>query len=61
MKNLLTEKLRVINVGLEMFYMDLKRQKVDVIQVDWRPPAGGDVEIMKLLETLEKVDRNKKL
>ena len=47
------KKLKVINIGIEMFADDLKRQNVDVIHVDWQPPAGGDLDILKLLEKLE--------
>ena len=46
-------ELKVINIGIEMFADDLEKQKVNVIHVDWRPPAGGDLEILKFLEKLE--------
>ncbi|KKM61445.1 hypothetical protein LCGC14_1491000, partial [marine sediment metagenome] len=26
---------------------------VDVIHVNWRPPAGGDLDILKFLEKLD--------
>ena len=51
-EKLLNKELKVINIGIEMFANDLEKQKVDVIHVDWRPPAGGDLEILKLLEKL---------
>ena len=40
----LNEEVRVINVGLESFYNDLKSFNVPVIQTEWRPPAFGDME-----------------
>jgi FdrA protein len=49
---LLSEPLVVINVGLSKFAKSLEEQDVDVIQVDWVPPAGGDKEMMDLLEEL---------
>lgn len=49
-RSLLTEKLKVINVGLEMFADDLRRQRVEVVSVEWQPPAGGDEELLKLLD-----------
>ncbi|MCW4036570.1 MAG: hypothetical protein NWE75_05190 [Candidatus Bathyarchaeota archaeon] len=52
-ENLFNRNLKVINIGVETFADDLKRQGVEVVQVDWRPPAGGDVEILKLLNKLE--------
>ena len=51
-KNILTEKLKVVNIGISTFADDLRSQNVDVVHVDWKPPAGGDVEMLKLLEKL---------
>ena len=42
----------VINLGLKQFAEGLQRQAVEVVQVDWVPPAGGDKEMMELLENL---------
>ena len=44
---------RVINVGLEGFAHDLARAGVTVTHVDWRPPAGGDLELTDALARLE--------
>ncbi len=52
-KKLFSKKLKVINIGIKMFAEDLERQNVEVIHVDWQPPAGGDLDILKLLEKLE--------
>ncbi len=52
-EKLFNKELKVINIGIEMFADDLEKQNVDVIHVDWRPPAGGDLDILKLLEKLE--------
>lgn len=49
---LLTQPPVVINVGLESFASDLESQQVSVIQLDWRPPAGGDAELADLLSRL---------
>jgi hypothetical protein len=51
-KKLLAEPLVVVNVGLSKFAKSLEEQGVDVIQVDWLPPAGGDKEMMDLLDEL---------
>ena len=51
-KTILAEKLKVINIGISTFADDLRSQGVDVVHVDWKPPAGGDVEMLKLLEKL---------
>lgn len=49
---LLRSSLNVINVGLERFGNDLKKQDVAVVQVEWSPPAGGDPELAALLSKL---------
>jgi hypothetical protein len=49
---LLNEPLVVINIGLKGFSDSLEAQGVDVIQVDWVPPAGGDKELMEILDKL---------
>jgi hypothetical protein len=47
------EILRVINIGLESFAEDLREEGVEVLQVDWRPPAGGDPHLTALLTALQ--------
>lgn len=45
----------VICVGVSTFADDLEKQHEwvkKVVRVDWRPPAGGDEEILKLLDRL---------
>jgi len=49
---MLQKPLIVINLGLKKFAESLEEQKVEVIQVDWIPPAGGDKEMMDLLEQI---------
>ena len=49
---ILQEPLVVINVGLKGFADSLEQQAVEVVQVDWFPPAGGDQEMIDLLEEL---------
>jgi FdrA protein len=48
-----TGDLQVINIGLESFAQDLKAQGVAVVQLDWRPPAGGNARLAALLASLE--------
>jgi len=49
---LLSEPIIIINIGLSQFSKSLEEQKVEVVQVDWTPPAGGDKEMMDLLDSL---------
>lgn len=45
MVNILKEKLKVLNLGLQDFYEDLNEQSVQVQQIDWKPPGvSGDLE-----------------
>ena len=44
---------RVVNVGLAIFAESLRAQQVPVIDLDWRPPAGGDRAMLDLLARLE--------
>ena len=50
--DLLREQLSVVNIGLEGFSGELMEQQVNVIQVDWVPPAGGDPRLANLLAKL---------
>ena len=51
-EKLLNKELKVINIGIEMFADDLEKQNVDVIHVNWQPPAGGDLDILRFLDKL---------
>ena len=50
--NLLAGPIVVINLGLKDFAANLEEQDVEVVQVDWTPPAGGDQELIDLLDNL---------
>ena len=49
---LLSGPVVVANLGLKQFGASLEEQGVEVVQVDWIPPAGGDREMMDLLNDL---------
>ncbi|AZR72677.1 hypothetical protein BBF96_04295 [Anoxybacter fermentans] len=51
--DLFGKELKVINMGLESFANDLKSLNVAVIQMDWRPPAGGNKKMASLLAMLK--------
>jgi len=48
------DKPKLINVGLRSFYDSMHAQGADVVHVDWRPPAGGDPELARLLAKLDR-------
>ncbi|GAB4527975.1 MAG: hypothetical protein Kow0063_03810 [Anaerolineae bacterium] len=49
----LQQPLAGINVGLESFAESLVAQGAASIQVDWRPPAGGNEKLMSILERMK--------
>jgi hypothetical protein len=51
-EELLHTPLIVINLGLKKFAENLEEQGVEVVQVDWTPPAGGDKDMLDLLDQL---------
>jgi FdrA protein len=42
-----------INVGLESFYDSLVAQGAQAVQVDWKPPAGGNEKLASLLARMK--------
>lgn len=49
---LFNQKLVVINMGLESFAENLRREEVRVLQMGWKPPAGGNKRLVSLLARL---------
>ncbi len=49
---LLVQKPRVINIGLKGFADVLEDFSCKVVQYQWTPPAGGDLEMIKALQYL---------
>ncbi|HKI00964.1 MAG TPA: acyl-CoA synthetase FdrA [Thermoanaerobaculia bacterium] len=43
----------VINVGLESFYDSLVAQGAKAVQVEWKPPAGGNEKLASILARLK--------
>jgi FdrA protein len=54
----LTSPVAAINIGLETFFDSLSEQGADVVQVDWRPPAGGDERMMDILAKMKSSGSN---
>jgi hypothetical protein len=52
LKELLDNGPNVINIGVQDFADSLKVQGAEVIHVNWIPPAGGDPELIALLDQL---------
>ena len=52
MKNLINEEPKIINIGLKSFSETLKAFPCEVVQYDWKPVAGGDTELINVLDFL---------
>lgn len=51
-RKLFDEELKVVNVGLRIFYEDLKKQGVKVVQVNYQPPPKLEKELADKLSEL---------
>ena len=51
--SVLQQPLAAINVGLEIFTESLTAQGAEVLQVNWRPPAGGNERLMSILARMK--------
>ena len=49
---LLASKSKVINIGLKSFGEPIEAHDGKVFQFDWKPVAGGDIELQKILHFL---------
>lgn len=59
---MLSEKPKIINIGLKSFAEVAEKFGCETVQYDWRPPAGGKVELIKILNFLrnyEEIDIDK--
>jgi hypothetical protein len=45
-------RVEAVNLGVSTFAAALRDQGAPVVEVDWRPPAGGDTDAMELLTRL---------
>lgn len=52
---LFSSPIEVVNMGLESFYEAVMAQGSAACQVDWKPPAGGDMELIELLDRLDRL------
>ncbi|MCI9340009.1 MAG: acyl-CoA synthetase FdrA [Dorea sp.] len=52
LRALLSDKPNIINIGLKSFAEVVEQFGCEVVQYDWQPPAGGNVELIKILNFL---------
>ena len=51
---LFNKELKVISMGLDSFADSLRKEEVQVLQMDWKPPAGGNSHLISLLKKLDR-------
>jgi hypothetical protein len=51
---LFSKELVIVNMGLDSFADNLRKEEVEVLPMDWKPPAGGNKRLISLLEKLER-------
>lgn len=49
---LFNQDLAAVSMGLESFADNLKKEGVRVVQMNWKPPAGGNAKMAALLAKL---------
>lgn len=49
---MLSQKPKIINIGLKSFADVVEKFGCEVVQYDWMPPAGGDITMIKALNYL---------
>lgn len=52
LEQLLQARPVFVNVGVREFGDSLRQAGYEVVEVDWSPPAGGDVQVAALLDDL---------
>ncbi|CAM5200729.1 hypothetical protein LSPH26S_02642 [Lysinibacillus sphaericus] len=57
---LFNQPLQVINIGTSKFKEDLELQGVETIQVDWQPPAGGNLQLLEALDFFQENEKVEK-
>ena len=48
--DLFQQELTVLNIGAPNFKTDLEHQGISVHQIQWMPPADGDLELIELMD-----------
>ncbi len=51
-QELFRKELKVINIGLEIFFEALKQQGIKAVQVNWQPPPKIEKEYEDILDKI---------
>jgi len=49
---LFRSKVKVVNIGLEHFYRELKKQNVEAVHVMWRPKPEIEKDLQEILKKI---------
>ncbi|MBV7411505.1 hypothetical protein ACUH9Y_02200 [Dermabacteraceae bacterium P13115] len=49
------ENMTVLNLGLEVFNDAVNMQGATGVHIDWRPPAGGNLRLIEIIERLKEL------
>ncbi|MEG0678458.1 MAG: DUF1116 domain-containing protein, partial [Carnobacterium sp.] len=60
-EELFNNEVNVINVGIDFISSDIKKQGAVATQLDWTPPARGNVELLALLDSLNSKEKCEKI
>ncbi|MBO5070331.1 MAG: fdrA domain protein [Roseburia sp.] len=50
---LFSKEIKVVNIGIQGFYEDLKKNHVPTVHMNWKPVAGGNKKMAGLLSKLK--------
>ncbi len=53
MIDILEKELKICNLGLKVFNTDYDIQGIEYYDLEWRPPCGGNIKLLEMLEELE--------
>lgn len=56
LQGLFQKKLSIVNVGLELFYQDVKSMGCEAIQMKWSIPTTEDKRVKDILDRFAKLD-----
>ncbi|MBD3217836.1 MAG: DUF1116 domain-containing protein [candidate division Zixibacteria bacterium] len=54
-------EVKPVNIGISSFYEGLTSQGLDALQLDWRPPALGNPELLRILDKLREPGIRKRI
>ena len=56
---MLSKRLKIVNLGLSIFAESLEERGVSVVQVNWKPPAGGDLRLAEMIRRIRNINQPK--